>query len=129
MQRPGGQSQFSVAASLPRPQNSVLRKILDAVISDPTADHSLPNLAKSAGVSVRQLTRNFNDQVGSTPAAYVESVRLESARGILENGHLVAWAAQASGFSSEESMRRAFLRRFGITPSAYRARFRATTSV
>lgn len=129
MQRPGGQSQFSVAASLPRPQSSVLREVLDAVVSDPAADHSLTNLAKRAEVSVRQLTRLFNDQIGSTAAAYVESVRLETARGLLENGHPVARAAQTSGFGSDESMRRAFLRHFGVTPSAYRARFRSTTSM
>ncbi|MDI3422661.1 GlxA family transcriptional regulator [Streptomyces luteolus] len=126
LQRPGGQSQFSVPARTPRPRHDVLRTVLDAIHSDPAADHSGPALAARAGVSVRHLTRLFAAQVGETPAAYVEAVRCEAAQMLLVSGETVTAAAQRSGLGSDESLRRAFLRRLGVTPSAYRARFGTT---
>ncbi|MFE0103533.1 GlxA family transcriptional regulator [Streptomyces sp. NPDC059009] len=125
LQRPGGQSQFSVPARTPRPRHDVLRVVLDAIHADPAADHSGPVLAARAGVSVRHLTRLFTDQVGQTPAAYVEAVRCEAAQGLLEAGEPVSSAARRSGLGSDESLRRAFMRRLGVTPSEYRARFRS----
>ncbi|WP_446039951.1 GlxA family transcriptional regulator [Streptomyces sp. SID1121] len=124
LRRPGGQSQFSVAARTPSPRHDVLRGLLDAVAGDPAADHSLAALARRGGLSARHLTRLFNEQVGSTPAAYVESVRLEAAQALLEAGETVTGAARRSGLGSDESLRRVFLRHLGVTPSAYRARFR-----
>jgi transcriptional regulator GlxA family with amidase domain len=127
LQRPGGQSQFSVAARTPAPRHQALGTLLRSVVADPAADHSLPALARRAGISARHLTRLFHEQVGSTPAAYVESVRLETAQSLLDTGESVTAAARRSGLGSDETLRRAFLRHFGITPSAYRARFRTTT--
>lgn len=126
LQRPGGQSQFSVAARTPSPQHDALRALLREVTADPAADHSLPALARRGGLSARHLTRLFNEQVGSTPAAYVESVRLEAAQALLEAGESVTGAAGRSGLGSDESLRRVFLRRLGVTPSTYQARFRTT---
>ncbi|MEU3186580.1 GlxA family transcriptional regulator [Streptomyces sp. NPDC006923] len=126
LRRPGGQSQFSVAARTPSPQHDVLRGLLREVAADPGADHSLSALAGRGGLSARHLTRLFGEQVGSTPAAYVESVRLEAARALLEAGETVTGAARRSGLGSDESLRRVFLRQLGVTPSAYRARFRTT---
>ncbi|MFJ1579140.1 GlxA family transcriptional regulator [Streptomyces sp. NPDC088182] len=127
LQRPGGQSQFSVAARTPSPRHDGLRGLLREVTADPAADHSLPALARRGGLSARHLTRLFNEQVGSTPAAYVESVRLEAAKALLEAGETVTGAARRSGLGSDESLRRVFLRQLGVTPSAYRSRFRTTT--
>ncbi|MFD1931386.1 MULTISPECIES: GlxA family transcriptional regulator [Nonomuraea] len=126
LQRPGGQSQFSVASRTPRPAHDPLRELLDGVTADPAADHSLPAMAARAGVSVRHLTRLFHERVGCTPAAFVESVRLEAAQSLLDSGETVTGAATRSGMGSDESLRRAFLRHLGVTPSAYRARFRTS---
>ncbi|MFC7740861.1 helix-turn-helix domain-containing protein [Nocardiopsis composta] len=53
----------------------------------------------------------------------MESVRVEAAQALLEAGETAASAARRSGLGSAESLRRAFLRRLGVTPSAYRSRF------
>ncbi|WP_306369290.1 GlxA family transcriptional regulator [Nocardiopsis sp. CC223A] len=124
LQRPGGQSQFSVAARTPRPPHDVLRPVLDAVAADPAGDHSAPAMAARAGMSTRHLSRLFRERLDSTPAAHVESVRLEAARALLEAGESVAGAAERSGLGSGESLRRVFWRHLGLTPSAYRDRFR-----
>ncbi|WP_308296079.1 helix-turn-helix domain-containing protein [Streptomyces sp. ISL-96] len=47
---------------------------------------SLRAMARSAGVSTRHLTRLFRERTGSSPAGFVESVRLEAARILLEAG-------------------------------------------
>ncbi|MFJ9415105.1 GlxA family transcriptional regulator [Streptomyces sp. NPDC101227] len=127
MQRPGGQSQFSVPARTPRPRHDALRALLDEIAADPAADHSLAALATRAGLSGRHLTRLFREHTGATPAAYVEAVRLEAAQALLANGETATVTARRTGIGSDESLRRLFLRRLGVTPSAYRARFRTTT--
>lgn len=127
MARPGGQSQFSVRQSPRRPAHSVLRRVLDHVAADPSDDHSLPALAARAGVSTRHLTRLFRTETGGTAAQYVERIRVEAAQALLEAGDDAHdTVARRSGFGSEETMRRAFRRRLGISPGAYRDRFRTT---
>ncbi|MGW0563636.1 GlxA family transcriptional regulator [Streptomyces sp. NPDC003016] len=126
LQRPGGQSQFSAASRTPPTRDPVVRPLLDAVVADPAADHSPRAMARRAGVSTRHLTRLFRDRTGTSPAGFVEGVRLEAARILLEGGAGVTGAAARSGIGSDESLRRAFARHFGVTPSAYAARFRST---
>ncbi|MEU8137130.1 GlxA family transcriptional regulator [Streptodolium elevatio] len=128
MQRPGGQSQFSAALRGPAPRHDALRAVLDAVSADPAGDHSVPAMAARSGLSVRHLTRLFRDRLGESPAGYVEAVRVEAAQALLADGEAVTAAALRSGFGGDESMRRAFGRRLGVTPSAYRARFRTTAT-
>ncbi|MFD8205743.1 helix-turn-helix domain-containing protein [Streptomyces sp. NPDC059695] len=72
-------------------------------------------------MSARHLARLFREQVGATPAGYVERV-------LLEGGASVTGAAARSGLGSDESLRRAFARHFGVTPSASLARFRTTSA-
>jgi transcriptional regulator GlxA family with amidase domain len=127
MARPGGQSQFSVRQSAKYGTDSVLRSVLDAVTADPRADHSLAAMARRAGVSERHLTRLFRTETGMTAAQFVERIRLEAAQALLESGSdPLDGVARASGFGSVETMRRAFQRIIGVTPGAYRDRFRTT---
>ncbi|MEW2548632.1 helix-turn-helix domain-containing protein [Streptomyces sp. NPDC047002] len=126
LRRPGGQSQFSVAARTPAPRHEALRDLVREIAADPAADHAPAALAARCGLSTRHLTRLFRAQVGTTPAGYVEAVRVEAAQALLEAGGTVTAAAHRSGLGSDESLRRAFLRHLGVTPSAYRARFRTS---
>ncbi|MEU9141351.1 helix-turn-helix domain-containing protein [Streptomyces sp. NPDC048404] len=129
MQRPGGQSRFSVRTHSPRARQEMLRRVLDAVAEDPSAVHPLATMARRAGVSTRHMTRLFHDEMTTTPARYVEQVRMEAAQAMLEGGDdPMAPVARYTGFGSPESLRRAFTRNLGITPGAYRTRFRTTDS-
>lgn len=126
LQRPGGQSQFSVRGTVRTPCNTPLRPVLDAVAAEPAGDHSLAAMAARAMVSERHLTRLFQRQVGVTPGQYVTRVRPEAAQTLLDTSDAGTEAvARRSGFGSDETMRRAFLQLLGITPAAYRQRFRA----
>jgi transcriptional regulator GlxA family with amidase domain len=108
---------------------SPLAPVLAAVATDPAGDHSAMALATRLGVSERHLARLFARHAGTTPARYVESVRVAAARQLLaESAATVAEAAAAIGFGSAETMRRAFLRTVGTTPGADRQRERVSGS-
>lgn len=127
MQRPGGQDQFSTRMRFEPRGPSSLRPLLDSIAADPAADHRLAALSRRAGFSERHLTRVFKREVGVTPARYVEAVRIEAARSLLESSEApLATIARESGLSSAETMRRAFAREIGVTPEAYRRSFRTT---
>jgi transcriptional regulator GlxA family with amidase domain len=126
LQRPGGQSQFSERLARPVATDSPLRPVLDGIVADPAADHRVPQLATQVGLSDRHLTRLFIEQIGTTPARFVERVRVEAARDLLERSSLPGeTVATRTGFGSYETMRRAFVRGLGVGPRDYRDRFRS----
>jgi transcriptional regulator GlxA family with amidase domain len=127
MARPGGQSQYSVRMSVGQPRHELLRKLLDGIAAEPAADHSLSAMAGRVNISPRQLSRLFRAELGVTPAGYVEQVRMEAAKAMLEGGaDAVEVVARRTGLGTAETLRRAFVRAFGVTPKAYRHRFRTT---
>jgi len=127
LKRAGGQSQFSALVEAAPPPQSPLRAVTDAIATDPAADHSVKALAAKASLSTRQLTRLFKSELGTTPARYVEMVRIDAARAALDAGRSVTEAAHLAGFGSAETLRRVFVTNFGVTPTAYRDRFRTTS--
>jgi transcriptional regulator GlxA family with amidase domain len=125
VQRPGGQSQFSAQLGAQVAARDPLRDVQHRIAEHPEEDHSVERLAARVAMSPRHFARVFRDEVGSTPAAYVETVRVEVARRLLETTGLSASEiARTAGFGSPETMRRAFARRVGTSPVEYRARFR-----
>ncbi|WP_432938081.1 GlxA family transcriptional regulator [Kribbella sp. CA-253562] len=126
MQRAGGQSQFSASLQGPVPQTPVLRLVMNAVQADPAADHSLPALANRVHVSERHLTRMFRAELDTTPTKYVELIRFDLAKALLDSGRNATEAAEAAGFPSYEALRRAFARHLGISPTRYQQRFRTS---
>jgi transcriptional regulator GlxA family with amidase domain len=123
MQRSGGQSQFSAPLQGPPPRSPALRNVADLVTADPQKDHSLGELAKHLNVSTRHLSRLFHEELSTTPARYVENIRFDMARALLDQGHNATEAAALAGFPSYESMRRVFARKLSISPAAYQRRF------
>jgi transcriptional regulator GlxA family with amidase domain len=84
-------------------------------------------LADRAHMSPRNFARAFSREVGLTPGAYVEAVRLEHARMALEaTAEPVDRIALRCGFGTPETMRRSFHRRLRVSPSEYRDRFHRT---
>jgi transcriptional regulator GlxA family with amidase domain len=126
LKRAGGQSQFSVLVEADPPAGSALKVVTEAITSHPGTDHSVKKLAAQASLSTRQLTRLFQSELGTTPARYVEMVRIDVARAALDDGRSVAETARLAGFGSAETLRRVFLNHIGISPKAYRDRFRTT---
>ncbi len=86
-------------------------------------DLSLDALADRTGLSAFHLHRVFATAVGETPKQFTLRLRLGRAAALLLSGkETVLDIALASGFRSHEVFCRAFRRRFGMSPSAYRER-------
>ena len=126
LRRPGNQSQFSAPLQAQAAEHDGIRAALHHVVEHPDADCSVAALARVALMSERNFARCFTTEVGVTPARYVERVRTETARRLLEEGDLgVEAIAGAAGFGTAETMRRTFLRLLRTSPTEYRRRFRA----
>ncbi|MCZ4588605.1 GlxA family transcriptional regulator [Rhodococcus opacus] len=123
LQRAGGQSQFSAPLQGPPPRTPALRRIVDLVTADPAGKHSLAELAGHLNVSPRHLTRLFRTELSTTPAQYVELVRFDMAKALLDQGHNATQAASLAGFPSYESLRRVFVRELSMSPAACQRRF------
>ena len=124
-QRPGGQAQFSPALAAQLAERAPIRSVQETIRARPEADLTVEALARHAHMSVRGFARAFRREVGLTPAAYVEAVRIERAVELLEATAVdLEQIAATCGFGTVETFRRAFRRRLGTTPSQYRDRFR-----
>ncbi|MEV4434888.1 GlxA family transcriptional regulator [Streptomyces sp. NPDC049555] len=125
MQRPGGQSQFSTWTRRDPPRGGALRDLVEDIDAHPDGDLSVPALAARLGMSRRHFSRLFSQQIGISPGAYVERARVAAARTLLEStAGTVDTIAGQCGFGTVETMRRAFVRETGVSPAAYRERFR-----
>ncbi|MFL5996500.1 MAG: GlxA family transcriptional regulator [Streptomyces sp.] len=123
LHRAGGQSQFSAPLQGPPPRSPALRRVVDMVTADPAGPYSLAELARRLNVSTRHLTRLFREELGTTPARYVESIRFDIAKSLLDQGYSATQTASRAGFPSYESLRRVFARELSISPTAYQRRF------
>lgn len=119
--RSGGQSQFSRHGDASLRGNLALQELQRWVAAHPQADHRVAALAARAGLSPRHFARTFLAEIGMTPGEFVEVVRVEAARGLLEKGRdPPKRVASLSGYADINSLRRAFVRRTGMTPASYR---------
>ena len=123
--RHGGQSQFAASVDL-APKSDRIAAALGYARDHIAEVLTVERLADSAGMSLRQFTRAFRAQTGTTPARVVERLRTDLARGRVETtGEPVERIAEAVGFGDAENMRRAFIRLYGQPPQSIR---RATRS-
>ena len=129
LKRPGGQAQFSVQLSAQIAEREPLRDLQAWIADHPDADLSVEALARRAAMSPRNFCRVFVREIGMTPGRFVERVRVEAARRLLEDSARgVDQISLACGFGSAETMRIAFRRTLGVSPKVYRSRFYTTVS-
>lgn len=124
MRRAGGQAQFSEPLRFQASAPDRASDLVAYIAGHLDGDLSVEALARRAGVSPRQLTRQCNEALGCSPAALVRRLRLDEARArLLRRATSVGLVAASLGFGSPDAFRRAFEARFGVGPAAYRARF------
>jgi transcriptional regulator GlxA family with amidase domain len=123
-QRQGGQSQFSphltpvvdAASPVAQAQQYVLAHLGEALDVD--------TLAQLVAMSPRNFARIFVRELGVTPARFIESARLDSARVLLAVSDAplktIAWRC---GFGTADQLRAVFLRRLGVSARQYRQHF------
>ncbi|MEU5667100.1 GlxA family transcriptional regulator [Streptomyces longwoodensis] len=125
LRRPGNQAQFSAQLAAQTARRDPLREVQRWITEHPADDLSVEALAARARLSPRHFARAFRDETGTTPGRYVDRVRLEHARRLLEDtADGVEEISRASGYGTPEAMRRAFVKALGAPPAEYRRRFR-----
>ncbi|MEV5384757.1 GlxA family transcriptional regulator [Streptomyces sp. NPDC052721] len=125
LRRPGNQAQFSAQLAVQAARREPLRDVQQWITEHPDGDLGVEALAARAALSPRHFARAFQAETGMTPGRYVDRVRLEHARRLLEDTtDGIEQVARASGYGTPEAMRRAFLRTLGASPAEYRRRFR-----
>ncbi|MGH9138892.1 MAG: GlxA family transcriptional regulator [Acidimicrobiales bacterium] len=122
--RPGGQAQFSAQLRAQTAVTPVIAELQAWLPDHLECDLTVDALAARAALSPRTFARLFRAETGTTPAAYVEALRVEAARRLLETTDLTVGAvAVAVGLRHGETLHRAFRRRVGTTPDRYRQHF------
>jgi transcriptional regulator GlxA family with amidase domain len=126
LRRQGGQSQYSShlqaqAAAGAGERFAALRSWMRGNLRQ---DLGLAALADRASMSVRHFGRAFQAETGLTPARFVELLRLEHAKVVLEStDEPLKRVAHSAGFGSVDALQRCLRRYTGITATEYRQRF------
>jgi transcriptional regulator GlxA family with amidase domain len=124
LKRSGGQAQFSALLSTQIAEREPFRELQAWIVEHPDTDLSVEALARRAAMSPRNFFRVFVRELGMTPGRFVERVRVEAARRLLEETTRgVQDVAAACGFGGPETMRIAFRRTLGVSPKRYRSGF------
>jgi transcriptional regulator GlxA family with amidase domain len=125
IRREGGQSQYSPYLAVGPKEETVVAKVLRYVTEHISEPLSIEQLADAVAVSRRTFSRIFTKNANMTPSAFVEQMRVDFSRKLLEETDLpLKTVAFRSGFRSGTHMRVTFTRRLNITPREYRQRFR-----
>jgi transcriptional regulator GlxA family with amidase domain len=129
IQREGGQSQYSPYIGTGRDEDPIIDKIHRYVTEHITDALSIEQLASAVAVSRRTFSRLFARYAKVTPSVFVEQVRVDTARKLLEETDApLKTVAFKCGFRSATHMRTTFSRRLEVTPKQYRQRFRGDVS-
>ena len=124
LRRAGGQSQFSTALTLQASDRKQIEEIRSWACDNLKKDLQVTDLAAKAGMSPRNFARVFLKETGTTPARYLERLRVEAARRRLEESNdKLEKVADDCGLASMQGLRRSFLRVLHVGPNEYRRRF------
>lgn len=97
-----------------------LLRVRDQIVSAPSADYKLEELAAVAGMGVSALKEKFPVLFGRPVITFLRDVRLDCAREALEHGDVkVTQASEQAGYKHVSTFSAAFRKRFGKPPSAF----------
>ncbi|NNU80453.1 helix-turn-helix domain-containing protein [Halovulum dunhuangense] len=121
MRRGSSQSRLSAALVMQMEASDRFDGMLQWLTESLHVQVTVADLADLAGMSPRTFARRFVERTRTTPARFVETLRAERARQLIETTALpLVRVAERSGLRDEQSLRRAVLKAFGKTPSALR---------
>jgi len=98
------------------PRIERVRELIHACFAQPL---STADMAAAAGISRVRLNQLFRAAYGLPLHAYLNGVRLEAAKKLLQSGQNAAEVAQAIGLFDQSHLIRRFKGRFGITPAQF----------
>jgi transcriptional regulator GlxA family with amidase domain len=118
--RPGYQSQFSPVLAAQARSEGPFAGVIDWIRTHLDEALDVERLAQQAGMSPRHFHRRFTETVGETPARFVETLRLDQARDLLQTARSMKEVAARTGYASQGQFAKAFVRRFGVSPGLFR---------
>lgn len=84
----------------------------------------IPRLLQLSGLNRRTFSRRFKAATGYSAIEYLQALRVEEAKQLLEASALsIDAVAEAVGYKDEGAFRRTFVKKSGLSPSAYRKKF------
>ncbi|MFZ6850165.1 GlxA family transcriptional regulator [Undibacterium sp. RuRC25W] len=126
LKRPGGQSQFSTHLLSQKTAQTNIRELQEWILVNLHQRLPVSQLANMAGMSLRNFSRLFHQEVGVSTLEFIEAARVEFACQLLASNAdakvPVKTIARRCGFSSDDQMRRIFQKRLSCSPGDYRAR-------
>lgn len=123
--RAGGQSQHTEMQAL-APRSDRIQQALEHARQHLAAPLGVEQLAEVAHLSPRQFSRVFTAETGQSPAKAIEKLRVEAARGLIEQSrHSLEEVARQTGFRDRRHLREVFMRQYGTAPQALRRVARA----
>lgn len=101
-----------------------IRKAQESMESRYAETFSMEQLARQVGISPRHFIRRFRKATGETPLNYLQQIRIETAKSILETGGAtVDEITQAIGYENSGTFRKLFKTFTGLSPREYRDKF------
>jgi transcriptional regulator GlxA family with amidase domain len=129
VRRSGSENQFSTALAFQSGSKIPLRELPIWIIENLTEPLGVAQLASRLGMSVRNFSRTFAREFGSSPAKFVTKMRVETAKRLLEDSDKGSeQIASECGFGSVDSMQRAFRQETGRAPAAFRRQLHRSAS-
>jgi transcriptional regulator GlxA family with amidase domain len=102
-------------------RDSRLSRVIETVIDDPAASHTVESLSESAAMSRSAFAALFTRSFDRTPMAFVHHVRMQRASELLEGTSLsVDQVATRVGFSSRSHFAQSFKKHTGMSPHGFR---------
>ena len=127
MRREGGQSQYSPYLAATPKEDTLVSKVWKYVSDHISHALTIEEIADAVGVSRRTFSRAFAKHANISPSVFVDQVRIDYARKLLENSDVpMKTVAFQSGFHSATQMRMTFSRQMNTTPKLYRESIRGT---
>ncbi len=122
--RRGGQSSYT-NVTLHRPHaDTLIKKVQDHIENNFTHPLSVSQLAAMVNVTTRTLNRRFQASTAMRPIEYIQAVRIEQAKRLLESGAVtIKSLAFQVGYSDHASFSRLFKRATELTPKEYQDKF------
>lgn len=82
----------------------------------------MTDLAEMCGMSYEYFRRLFNEKFGCSPVAYINGLKLQMVKELLESGdYSVTEAAEQAGFIDMAYFSRFFKKHLGVSPSRYKS--------
>ncbi len=119
------QSYFSTFRPDHSHNDELVKKVQQKIESNYLRINTIEEVTKNLPASRRNIVRRFKQVTGVPPITYLQNVRIETAKKLLEQGdQSISEIITQTGYADPKSFRKVFLKLVGITPIEYRDKFR-----